>query len=53
MKKAVILAKYKTGLVKVPDPESKEDWVLVKVQSLWGWAVLSMPAFAEQDSRGL
>ncbi len=33
MKKAVILAKYKAGLVEVPDPEPKEDWVLVKVEA--------------------
>ena len=32
MKKAVIVGKHKTGLVEVPDPEPKEDWVLVKVQ---------------------
>ncbi|GAH60523.1 unnamed protein product, partial [marine sediment metagenome] len=33
MKKAVILGKYKARLVEVPDPEPKEDWVLVKVQA--------------------
>ena len=32
MKKAVILGKYKAGLVEVPNPKPKEDWVLVKVQ---------------------
>ena len=32
MKKAVIVAKHKAGLVEVPDPEPKEEWVLVKVQ---------------------
>lgn len=33
MKKVVILGKHKVGLVEVPDPEPKEDWVLVKVQA--------------------
>jgi len=31
MKKVVILDKCKAGLVEVPDPKPKEDWVLVKV----------------------
>jgi len=33
LKKAVIVGKYKAGLVEVPDPEPKEDGVLVKVQA--------------------
>ena len=33
MKKAVILGKYKAGLVEFPSPEPKEDWVLVRVQA--------------------
>jgi len=33
MKKAVIVGKRKAGLVEVPDPEPKKDWVLVKVQA--------------------
>jgi len=31
MKKVAILGKHKAELVEVPDPEPKEDWVLVKV----------------------
>jgi len=33
MKKAVILGKRKAGLIDVPVPEPKEDWVLVKVHA--------------------
>lgn len=33
MKKAVILGKRKTGLIEVPDPRPKENWVLVKVHA--------------------
>lgn len=33
MKKAVILGERQAGLVEVPDPQPKEDWVLVKVHA--------------------
>ncbi len=33
MKKAVIFDKHKAGLVEVPNPEPKGDWVLVKVHA--------------------
>src|SRR5437588_4431043 len=33
MKKAVILGERKAALVDVPDPEPKEDWVVVKVHA--------------------
>ncbi len=33
MKKAVILGKRRAALVDVPDPQPKEDWVLVKVHA--------------------
>ena len=33
MKKVVILGERKAGLVEVPDPQPKEDWVVVKVHA--------------------
>jgi len=33
MKKAVILGNRQAGLVEVPDPQPKEDWVVVKVHA--------------------
>ena len=33
MKKAAILGERKAGLVEVPDPQPKEDWVVVKVHA--------------------
>ena len=33
MKKAVILGERRAGIVDVPDPQPKEDWVLVKVHA--------------------
>ena len=33
MKKAVILGERRAGLVEVPDPQPKEDWVVVKVHA--------------------
>jgi L-iditol 2-dehydrogenase len=33
VKKAVILGERQAGLVEVPDPQPKEDWVLVKVHA--------------------
>ena len=33
MKKAVILGERRAGLVDVPDPQPKDDWVLVKVRA--------------------
>lgn len=33
MKKAVILGERQAGLIEVPDPQPKEDWVVVKVHA--------------------
>ncbi|MBM4047040.1 MAG: alcohol dehydrogenase, partial [Planctomycetes bacterium] len=33
MKKAVILGERKAAIVDVPDPQPKEDWVVVKVHA--------------------
>jgi len=33
MKKVVILAERKVGLIEVPDPQPKEDWTLIKVHA--------------------
>ena len=33
MKKAVIVGERRAGLVEVPDPEPREDWVVVKVRA--------------------
>jgi len=33
VKKAVILGERRAGLVKVPDPQPKEDWALVKIHA--------------------
>ena len=33
MKKAVILGERHAGLAEVPDPQPKEDWVVVKVHA--------------------
>ena len=33
MKKAVILGERQAGLIEVPDPEPKNDWVVVKVEA--------------------
>ena len=34
MRKAVILGERQGGIVEVPTPEAKEDWVLVKVRAI-------------------
>ena len=34
MKKVVILGERKAGLVEVPDPQPREDWVLVKIHAV-------------------